>query len=501
MKRVFPSYLRTAAMFVLLASLLFAPGCIKIVKTVDETTPVPINTSAPPEQAAAAPTPTPFTEYDITFTAPGNSAVQQYMQLALCAPIADAAARFGEPTSIYGQGSYAYRAIAGADDTEGAIVYRFSKDNIGFECIASAVDGRILKKQVSTPAVFPKLLDNASGFVAQDNTPYSQLLDTVGINPYLWMAFLAPNAVTDADRYEVCLWPDSSGQLVAVVQNNMVLRCEYQPNSTVLPAAAVDGVTPRVPRYLARKPKNGNDALAKYEAFKKFASIKPGQDEDDVRSKMGEPTSTEENSGMRTMTYTYADAAYATGETVFTFTVTGDDATLIAKGATAMPLGETEIRGRYAPQMLHGMTLSDIERFMGDSLLANQSLSTTDVLLNAYAYTGCYASVSAVFAKDTDTCLWHELTVNDTQEEAVTLYEEYVLPVVPGSQSTPRKTAKPTPTPPSATRVPVTTTPTPPLATRVPLTPKPTPTLFIPSFSMPPITIIPRITPTPIIIR
>lgn len=501
MKRGFSPRLRTAAAFVLMASLLSAPGCIKIVKTVGEATPAPVNTSAPPEQTAPSPTATPFAEYDLTFTTPGNSAVQQYMQLALCAPIADAAARFGEPAAIYGQGSYAYRAVAGAEDAEAAIVYRFSKNNIGFECIASAADGRILKKQVSTPAAFPKLLDNASGFVAQDNTPYRQLLDAVGVDPYLWMAFLAPNAVTDADRYEVCLWPDSSGQLVAVVQNNMVLRCEYQPNSVALAAAAVDGVTPRVPRYLERKPENGNDLLAKYAQFKKFASLKPGQDEEDVRSKMGEPTSTEENGGMRTLTYAYPDAAYVTGNAVFTFTVTADhDATLIAKSAAAMPLSDTEVRGRYAPQMLPGMALDDIERFMGESLIVNQSLSTTDVLLNAYSYTGCYASVSAVFAKGTDACLWHELIINDIQEEAATLYEEYVLPVVPGA-STPRKSPKPTPTPPVATRVPVTTTPTPPVATRVPLTPAPTSTLFIPSFSLPPITIIPRITPTPVIIR
>jgi hypothetical protein len=62
---------------------------------------------------------------------------------------------------------------------------------------------------------------------------------------------------------------------VAVVRQGFVLRCEYQPNGMVLPSAAVDGLTPRAPRYLASNPVNGNDLLAGYTPFKKFATVRP----------------------------------------------------------------------------------------------------------------------------------------------------------------------------------------------------------------------------------
>lgn len=489
-----PRFRVCAAVALILILALSAPGCIKIVKEAAEPTAAPAVTSAPvptpaPADTPPSPTATATPEYDLAFTTPGNAAVQQYMQLALCAQFADAITLFGQPKAIYGAGSYAYTAIAGANDTEAAAVYRFMKDDIGFECIVSTLDGRILKKQVSTPAAFPKLLDDARAKLQQytdlNTIGYQELLTALGVNPYLWMSYVAPNAKTDADRYEVCLWPDDAGQLVAVVQNNKVLRCEYQPNDTVLTAAAVDNATPRAPRWLNIKPDNDNSALSKNASFKKFAALKLGQTEQDVRNAMGTPTS--EANG--TLTYAYADAAFATGQVQFTFTIAGGQ--LTAKTVTAMPLGEATVRGRYAPQMLPGMSKDDIARFMGDPLVTSQSLSATGETVLAYTYTGAFASVSARFAKGADTCLFNEMAVNDAQEELATLYEEYVLPVTPGA---PAKTR--TPTTPKPTEPPIRTRP--PIKTLIPR-PTPTPTtppritLYRPPFR----TLIPLITPTP----
>ena len=493
-----PRFRMYAAIALVLVLALTLPGCIKIVKEASEPTAAPAATSAPAPADTLVPTPTAEPEYDLAFTTPGNAAVQQYMQLALCAPYEDAITLFGQPNAIYGANSYAYRAIAGANDTEAAAVYRFMKDDIGFECIVSTLDNRILKKQVSTPAAFPKLLDDARTKLQQypdwNTIGYQELLTAMGVNPYLWMSFVAPNALSDEDCYEVCLWPDDAGQLVAVVQNNDVLCLEYQPTDEVLTAAAVDGITPRAPRWLELKPENDNSALSKYAAFKTFAALKLEQSEQDVRNKMGAPTS--ENNG--TLTYAYADAAFATGQVQFAFAFS--DGKLSAKRVTALPLGDATVRGRYAPQMLPGMSMDDVEHFMGSALVTNQNLGTAGETVSSYTYTGAYASVSALFAKGTDACVANEMAINDADEEQDTLYEEYVLPVTPGkpvktrtpSTSTPKPTATPVPTRPALTAAP---TPTP--------YSRPTPTPYVRPTPTPLITIIiPRrtftlVTPTP----
>lgn len=354
------------------------------------------------------------------------------------------------------------------------------------------------------------MVNLASGIPGQAD--FLSVVTAVGASPYLWMSFLPPNATSDADCYSVCLWPDKAGQLVAVVQHNVVLRWEYQPNNTVLDAAAVDQTAPRVPRWLAPDPENGNNTLAKYAAFAKFSALLPGQSEQQVIEKMGAPTQTEDAAALRTLRYVFPDAAYAGGNAVFVFQFgTGADKSLLAKSAELMPVGTEEVRGRYAPQMLPGMTQSEISRFMdGKALLTNISFSATGELLQAYSYAGSRAMVSAVFNKGTDICLYNESVINDTQDEGATLYEEYVLPVVPAppKTSTP-KTATPrpaTPTPPPEQtpepETPVPSTSIPPIVTRKPPTPTPRITLWIPSISLRPlITPTPAPTPTPIIIK
>lgn len=500
-------YMRSLSALILVFLILIVSGCVRIIESGGQPTATLAAATAPQSTSqltlAPAPTAPPTTpyEYAITFTVPGNSTVQKYMQLSLCSRIEDAAAIFGSPYAIYGANGYAYKAIAGSDTTEAAIVYRFMSDDIGLEFIASALDGRILKKQVSSPIAFPKLVDDASKITAAENTPYSQLLTAAGANPYLWMSFIAPNAANDADCYEVCIWPDKSGQLVAVVQNNIVLRCEYQPNGIVLPAAAADSVTPRAPRYLEPDPKNSNDILKNYAVFKKFDTLSPGKSEADVRSKMGDPTWTDENNSMLTLTYDIADAAFATGKTTYAFTFDNTDKSLIAKSVTALPMGDDEILGRYAMQMLPGMSHDDIENFMGKPLITNQSMSVSGDLLNSYTYTGGRAAVSGVFPKNVDACLWNEVIVNDSEDEALTLYEEYVIPVKP---AIPHKTSAPTPTLTFIPRPSITPKPTLPFKTLKPTLPFFTPTPTLPFFTYRPpsitffIPILP--TPTPIII-
>ena len=105
----------------------------------------PTTASAPPIQTAteqpapATPSPTP---YPLTFTTPGSAVAEAFMSLPLNAPISTAIDLFGEPAAIYGQNGYVYRAIAGSENAQAALVYRFVKDKVGLECIA-APDGRI----------------------------------------------------------------------------------------------------------------------------------------------------------------------------------------------------------------------------------------------------------------------------------------------------------------------------------------------------------------------
>ncbi|MEL7609189.1 MAG: hypothetical protein AAGU74_06750 [Bacillota bacterium] len=467
----------------MLALALAISGCVQIVQGPGQNTAAPAATFVPAPAQTDTPSPMPAAtpEFEPVFSVPSGSAVKQFMQLGLCAQVTDAISLFGQPEAIYGASSYLYRAIAGADDTEAAAVYRFMKDGIGLECIVSTLDNRILKKQVSTPGAFPDLLDSVSEKLPQNADlnalGYQELLTALGVNPYLWMSFVAPNAKTDADRYEVCLWPDGDGQLVAIVQNGELLRCEYQPDNTVLDAAAVDGVTPRAPRYLESKPKNDNGAVSGYAAFKKFAALKLGQSEQDVRDKMGTPTSEEGGS----LVYAFADAAFATGQVQFAFEIASGQ--LFAKSVVALPLGDAEVRGRYAPQMLPGMSLDDIEHFMGKPFTTDQGLDSAGETINAYTYAGAYASVSAQFQKGADICLASYMTVNDVEEETSTLYEEYVLPVTPGKPAKTRTPETPAPTP--AQTTPQRPTPTPRITFRIPrisfkpiITPSPTPIII-----------------------
>jgi hypothetical protein len=57
--------------------------------------------------------------------------------------------RCRQPKAIYGTNSYAYRQLR-RNDTEAAAVYRFMKDDIGFECIVSTL-AAILKSRCPPP--------------------------------------------------------------------------------------------------------------------------------------------------------------------------------------------------------------------------------------------------------------------------------------------------------------------------------------------------------------
>jgi hypothetical protein len=257
------------------------------------------------------------------------------------------------------------------------------------------------------------------------------------------MSFLEPNARADENRYEVCLWPDKDGQFVAVVQNGIVLRSEYQPEDEVLLAAAVDGVTPRVPRYLEPDPDNANSALAKYSAFKKFADIELGENKAHITDKLGTPALESTEGDLNVLTYEYSDPDFAGGKTTFEYYLTNDAQTaLVMKRVQALPSGGEEIRGRYAPQMLPGMTMNDIREFMGKPLETDRSYTQYGEEIS-YSYVGYYGSASAVFSTlgEDELCIRNEAIVTDVPE-AETLYEEYVLPV---EKHTPEKTPEPTP--------------------------------------------------------
>ena len=264
----------------------------------------------------------------------------------------------------------------------------------------------------------------------------------------------------------------------------------------MLDAAAVDSATPRAPRWLDKDPKNGNDTLSKYAAFAKFGALIPGQSEADVTAKMGQPTSTDTgNASLKTLVYALDDGNFSGGKATFTFSFgTGADTSLIAKAVQALPVGTDEVRGRYAAQMLPGMTKAEIAGFMnGGALLTNLGLSTTGEQLQSFSYAGSRALVSAVFAKETDICLYSEQVLSDTKDEAATLYEEYVLPVIPSKPASPKKTPVKT-RPPVVTSAPTPTLPPPVMATPTPKSTLPRITLRRPTF------IIPIVTPTPVII-
>jgi hypothetical protein len=431
-----------------------------------------------PTTAPVTPTPVP-----ITFSVPDNDVVNTFMSIELLSPINETAAKYGDPKDIYGQDGYAYKAVAGAADQEEALVYRFVEDETGLEFIVSASDARILKKQVSSPDAFPKLLDNASDIAVSVGMPYAGLRSAAGVDPYLWMSFVLPNAQSVDNLYEVCLWPDDDGQLVALVQNGVVLGAEYQPDDMVLEPTAVDGVTPRVPRYLITKPENANNALSKYDPFEDFADIDLGTTESKIISKLGTPTQTKSESGLHVLTYAFSDADFAGGVATFEYYVT-DDASkiLVAKRVVALPNSGEEVRGRYAMQMLNGMSLDDIEAFMGKPLKTNRAYTDFGVETVSYSYVGLYGAAGAVFTADGAILLSNEATVSDPLE-ADTLYEEYVLPV---DVSRPKPNATPAPTLTIVTDPPIFASPTP----TIPIF-----TFIIPSF---PIIIV---TPTPPIIR
>jgi hypothetical protein len=98
-----PRFRMYAAIALVLVLALTLPGCIKIVKETSEATAAPAATSTPASAGSPAPPPTAEPEYTLTVTIPGNAAVQQYMQLALCAQYEDAIALFRPPKASMAQ--------------------------------------------------------------------------------------------------------------------------------------------------------------------------------------------------------------------------------------------------------------------------------------------------------------------------------------------------------------------------------------------------------------
>jgi hypothetical protein len=216
---------------------------------------------------------------------------------------------------------------------------------------------------------------------------------------------------------------------------------------------------------------------------------------------MGAPTSTAEGGSLRTLTYEYENTRFVADRIAFEFTFADDDSgMLIAKNVQALPKGEAEVRVRYAPQILPGMTTDDILSFMGDALTTSQSLSTAGELFTAHSYVGSLACVSAVFLSGSEACQWQEVICNDSEEEAATLYEEYILigksdgegaaldSVTPEPEHTPGRQEVTTPRPTHRPRA--TATPKPNRTAR----PTSAPTLHI---DIPPIQAYPFVKPTP----
>lgn len=448
-------------------------------------------TAAPTEKPAEptaepteAPLPTPVPP-KIEFTAISNAAVEKFMQVQVGAPLTDALALLGTPAKIYGASSYLYRATAGSEVAQPASVYRFSSGGVLLELIVGQGNDLVLKKQISSPSVFKKLVGSASVANLADGVPYADALKQLGKNPYLWMEYVLPNPATGDSKYQVVIWPDSDGQFAAVVKDAIVLRSEYQPNDIVLGAAVADGSTPRVPRWLEALPKNNNKLVTSYSLFKKFLGIKINANEQTILAAFGSPTTSDDSDpNSKVLTFESANAQFSGSKTLFTFTFTNGTGSLLkAKKAVVLPLGETEIRARYAPQMLSEMKKSDIEKFMGKGFAMDQFVDADGRIIESYSFAGEMASVSALIPQGSDAAIGNDAATFDTNDEAVSLYEEYVIVLKP---STPKPS--PTKTPyytPGRTRIPIKT----PF-----ITPKPT---FI-FRTLPLISFRPLPTPTPV---
>lgn len=479
---------------ILAVSAFLSCGCSFQVRSPGYTTET--QTQSAGEVQTPEPTPSPVPVHSpIVFSVLESGAAEAYMRAQLCAHVGSIADVFSAPNAVFGQNAYEYRAIAGGSISEKAVVFRFTVDSVGFEFIISAENGRILKKQISSPGAFPKLMEDAGALAVPKGTPYEELRTAAGVDPYLWMSFVEPGAVSDERRYEVCVWPDNNGQMAAVVQNGIVLACEYQPDDAVLPAAAADGITPRVPRYLKAEPRNANDKLSKYEPFKKYMSIGLGKTESEVTALLGAPANAGIDGNYRVLSYEYSDPEFAGGKAAFEYYFTNDgSASLVMKRSKALPLGGEQILGRYAPQMLSEMSLKVITEFMGDDPLETGSRSAgSGEVLTEYSYVGFPASVSGIFVKSGSAklCLMNEMFTLDINE-AQTLYEEYVLPVDGTGRQAPEQEI----------RIPdfgVTFKPFTPVPI-IPDTPKPTPIIIRPSISLIAGTPTPKPTPTFVVI-
>lgn len=481
---------------VLLAALLLS-SCIVVPAVKDTAAPTQSATQAPAATAepvataepTATPSPTPVPP-KIEFAVISNPAAEKFMQVMVGKPVADAIALLGEPVHTYGQGSYQYKAVAGSDAAVPAAVYRFMVNNVPIELIVGTNDDLVLKKQISTPDIMPRLIENADAVQVADGTPYTEALKLLGVNPYLWMEFALPNAAEGESTYQVAVWPDKGGQFAALVRDGVVLRSEYQPADIVLSAAAVDGITPRVPRYLKPRPGNANGKVAAYSLFKKFAAIGMNAPEQTILSAFGPPTSQDTSDpAVRVLTYEIASADFSGSKAVFAFSLSaGSSSVLVAKHATVLPLVSADVRARYAPQMLGGMLKSEVEAFMGSGFWSDQLVNSDGRIISSYSWAGDKACVSALIPQGDTTVVGNHFALYDLDGEAASLYEEYVLlPLKPG----PKPSAKPTPVAtPVVTFVPPSFKPLPTPTRTIKL---PTLSLIIPSLTLR----IPRITPTP----
>lgn len=376
-----------------------------------------------------------------------SSGYQKFQEIKIGSPAKDLLTTIGQVDATID--GFTYRVGNAFNFMEQAVIYRFRLEGEPAEIIVGRQSGKIVRKQLSSPKSFPALAVSAAKVVLTAGVTVEEAAKTVGAPPWLWIEFaMAANATKPADvppLYQTYIWPDSGGQLAALVRDGKIVKAEYQASGDSLLSSEpqpIDAVHPRIPRWLLPAP-NNYKIVSSLESYKQYLAVKLGINESELQGLLGKAVSVSEtkdkNDGakitQRIHKYDVTDgASKITASYMYYFVppagkeaLGANDGVLKQKKIFAVSVANT-MRPRHIGQGLKGMTMAQLEAaYGGPGRIQEQRLNADGKVVTIYGWGGNGAFFAMEFAEGAAVGGQTSSGASGDKNEMASRYEEYVL--------------------------------------------------------------------------
>jgi hypothetical protein len=344
---------------------------------------------------------------------------------------------------------FTYRVGSAFNFLEQAVIYRFRLEGEAAEIIVGKQSGKIVRKQLSSPKSFPALSVSAAKIALTAGLTVEEAAKAAGAPPWLWIEFaMAANATKPGDippLYQTYIWPDSGGQLAALVRDGKIVKAEYQAGGDSLLSSEpqpVDTAHPRIPRWLLPAP-NNFATVASLESYKQYLTVNLGKSEAELQAVLGKAVSVSETKDkkdaakitQRMHKYDITDSALNIASSYMYYFVPpagqdalgANDGVLKQKKIFAINVANT-MRPRHIGQGLQGMTMAQLEAaFGGPGRVQEQRLTADGKVATISGWGGQGAFFSIEFAEGATVGGQTSSGASGDKNEMASRYEEYVL--------------------------------------------------------------------------